>query len=1246
MAGSDPILILYEYDDPASRQAFVQTTAKWPSGVVAPILCFAFSRQSNLEQPAHDVIPTGYRMGPMDNNKSPLKNQHLYAITHGIKLTPGENFWDLGGRATESELLSEIVECYSRALRERGLIINCTSAYRRLTQSHHDTPVANFNNDSGSELANRALKFGFSHQSPLQFRILNKVATAVDNSTGVDINLFHRGWLLAEGFSDGIDIDTLLAHGSSVTNGNNLVERLLDKNRSFDWRDDHYQRLATWIGESLNNQDSTLVKIWIVGASPTNLAKLFDVIVTHAGGHSALIRRLKIYVSEFTSGAIKAVQGASKNIDTLLPQSEHKTQIQSLWRHTVIHSKHNLFVDAPYRDMDLIICPWILGALTQDAQSQLLQVLHSSQRTGATLLLSENETKEIQISGYIRSPGNGILIASGSKVKTSAGKYRIPKVALGNALESKAIYRLDESLHILSCKGITDRFNAADYVDGKHSENKPIHDVIRADLRGSTLELLAHTTNASERNKLVLTRDSLILITLQDRPDLAKPTRELWFQVLENVDIQLQGTNLEPLKNEQLSNQQIAINHVQTLHTEGLKNFKSLEHLSIQLASDNEALQSEVAPLKYKLEDVTNKLEELEDQLTQQRNNAEIVEKSFYNATMPMMICNPNGKIERLNRAFSAMFETTLEDAQHIANPALRLPVQELLERIVVLKDSDEPELFSFLNPRTGSPCQLIMSNLLNQAQGDSAIQIQVMPENSKQIEEAEFIHGLELLGIGSVITNSMGIVQFIDPRVCEWMDLSGDNNLHQPFEALLQPGYQELHQNMFATLKTGQAIDYEAPLARINGELVWIRIRAMQLHPEHSDHFLFLVENIREKKRNEKETMVAQKLELLGQITGGVAHDFNNILAVVMGYIELMTINIEDLSANDMDRYLAQMKDACERARDLIQQMLFYSRGDKKQNIKKQNLAESITTALPLLRTSLRDNINLTTDFAAEAAMIEMDPTHLHQILMNLSINARDAIAECRDRDGEIVISTAPGFMAHNLQCASCSNQFSVKKPDKYVVLSVTDNGSGIPPEALDQMFDPFFSTKPVNQGSGMGLSVIHGLVHQYKGHLQVLNSNYGVQFRLWLPVASRSRDVDASLVVEEGSTAVPNWNVLLVEDDESVASVLSKMLKQLDLGVVQCSTGVEAARLIKQNQDIDLVITDLSMPGMNGIDVAAYCEEFAPNLPVIILTGSVSNTDSVDMPANTAAILRKPATIHQISKTLQQLSNRIITH
>jgi PAS domain S-box-containing protein len=342
--------------------------------------------------------------------------------------------------------------------------------------------------------------------------------------------------------------------------------------------------------------------------------------------------------------------------------------------------------------------------------------------------------------------------------------------------------------------------------------------------------------------------------------------------------------------------------------------------------------------------------------------------------------------------------------------------------------------------------------------------------------------------------------------------------------------------------------------------------------------------------ERTREALFQAQKMQAIGQLSGGIAHDFNNLLTVILGNLEIVRKRIgEDPK---LTRLVDNARQGALRGVSLTQRMLAFARRQelKFESVDIPVLIEGISG---LLRSSLGPSVVLETHFSAELEPVMADVNQLELAVLNLVTNARDAMPD----GGEIVITARK---------AEPGDQKALSlKEGSYVCLSVTDTGEGMNEETLGSAMDPFFTTKGVGKGTGLGLSMVHGFIEQLGGRF-VLKSRQGkgTSAELWIPVATPESDI-RPVIEEEQSTPVAQLCVLVVDDDSLVLTSTGLLLEDLGHRVIPAISGAKALELFESEQHIDLVITDMAMPHMNGAQLAQAIRLKKPNLPIILATG-----------------------------------------
>jgi PAS domain S-box-containing protein len=381
--------------------------------------------------------------------------------------------------------------------------------------------------------------------------------------------------------------------------------------------------------------------------------------------------------------------------------------------------------------------------------------------------------------------------------------------------------------------------------------------------------------------------------------------------------------------------------------------------------------------------------------------------------------------------------------------------------------------------------------------------------------------------------------------------------------------------------------------------------------------------------KANEKMRQ-SQKMEAIGTLAGGIAHDFNNILSAIFGLTELSQIKLKNQP--EVSEHLDSILSAAERAKDLVKQILSFSR---KNNEEKSPvlLGCLCKEALKLIRASLPSTINIVTKIDKNCAPAKANSTQMHQIVMNLCTNAYHAM---KDNGGTLALSVEEVTFSDE----DAILDFEIK-PGKYVKLEISDTGIGIPKENLDKIFEPYFTSKPKDEGTGLGLSVVHGIVKEHDGYIAVYSElNRGSTFQIYLPVLERRAHARCK---EERETQYQQGNekVMLVDDEEIIGNLEAKILTKLGYDVVAFTSSEKAIEFFKKNHsDFDLVITDMTMPGLSGIDLTKKIHEIDPDFPVIVCTGFselIDKNKALDI--GIKDYIMKPFSIAGFSRTIREV-------
>ncbi len=352
------------------------------------------------------------------------------------------------------------------------------------------------------------------------------------------------------------------------------------------------------------------------------------------------------------------------------------------------------------------------------------------------------------------------------------------------------------------------------------------------------------------------------------------------------------------------------------------------------------------------------------------------------------------------------------------------------------------------------------------------------------------------------------------------------------------------------------------------------------------------------ERERAEASLRQSQKMEAVGQLTGGIAHDFNNMLTGIIGSLDLMRRRIAANRVDELDRYMDAATTSAERAASLTQRLLAFSR---RQSLDPQPLDTNalIQSMSQLVQHALPEQIELTMALGTDLPTTLADANQLENAILNLVLNARDAMPA----GGKVVIETG---------LVDLDTMHVVTRPGlpvgRFVVVTVSDTGTGIAPDLLDKVFDPFFTTKPLGQGTGLGLSMVYGFAQQSGGSVRIHSQpGLGTSVKLYLPITDAApMDISLKPVIAPRGDGE---RVLVVEDDSAVRMLVREVLEELNYKAIEIADPIAAIPLLASNIPIDLMISDVGMPGMNGRELADLARGHRPDLPILFITGYAKN-------------------------------------
>ena len=513
--------------------------------------------------------------------------------------------------------------------------------------------------------------------------------------------------------------------------------------------------------------------------------------------------------------------------------------------------------------------------------------------------------------------------------------------------------------------------------------------------------------------------------------------------------------------------------------------------------------------------------------------------------------------------------------------------------------------------------------------------------ENQLRAGEEKYKSILDSMEDGYYEVDFAGNLTFFNQSMCRIIgynrdELMGMNNRAFMDRENAQKVFDSFNQ-VFRTGEPSRALDWE--VIRKDGTICHINNAVSLIRDANGTPagFRGVARDVTERIRAEKEKSLltrqlqqSQKMESIGTLAGGIAHDFNNILAAVMGYTELaQDLAIREQYGSKIKDFLEEIYTAAERVRDLVRQILAFAR-QSDDAVKPVQVSLIVKEALKLLRSSIPTSIDIHQTIESDARVLG-NATQIHQIIMNLCANAAHAM---ENEHGTLAVWVTEKKLTHPDEMPVVG-----LKPGNYLKITVSDTGTGIAPDILDAIFEPYFTTKAPGVGTGMGLSVVHGIVESYGGKIMVESTpGQGSVFMIYLPVTHRESHQHTHT-----PQSIPGGeeSILFVDDEIQIVKMSEKLLSALGYAVVAESDSQKALDYFRNHpDDVDLVITDMTMPQMNGDRLAVELIKIRPDIPVIICTGySKKISDAAAAGLGIRALLAKPVSKADLATTIRRV-------
>lgn len=443
------------------------------------------------------------------------------------------------------------------------------------------------------------------------------------------------------------------------------------------------------------------------------------------------------------------------------------------------------------------------------------------------------------------------------------------------------------------------------------------------------------------------------------------------------------------------------------------------------------------------------------------------------------------------------------------------------------------------------------------------------------------------------VVLNNENQIQYINPHINKY-GFNDELLTGRPFIEIIPENEKGIVIKELFEIRSGKIREFEIHLTDHSKKLHTFRARGRMLPDEKGELVTILImENITEYKLLERQMIASQKLESIGRLAGGVAHDFNNILSVILNHTDFAINEIKQ--ENKIYDNLVNIKNATLKAADLTRMLLSFSR---QQTLHKKiiNINKAITDLIKFMDKIIEENIKI--DFVPSRNTINVciDPTHFDQILMNLLVNARDAMPY----GGKIIISSDIMSISQEYR----QNYFYLKAGN-YATIAVSDTGIGMDESIISKIFEPFFTTKEAGKGTGLGLSTVYTIVKQYGGDIFVYSEvEKGSTFKVYLPITEEMEIIEQK-EIEKGDLNGKNETILVVEDDDSVRGIIIKILKEANYNVISTSNPEEAIRQVAMNKGIDILLCDVILPQTNGLELSKILIEKIPKMKIILMSG-----------------------------------------
>lgn len=646
-------------------------------------------------------------------------------------------------------------------------------------------------------------------------------------------------------------------------------------------------------------------------------------------------------------------------------------------------------------------------------------------------------------------------------------------------------------------------------------------------------------------------------------------------------------------------------------HARGNAQTPAASHNDYGVPRDGEQIPEIVTTLKTKSGSVFDDFagNNVDDHLTRffPSESRAVFESLLFELPMMVMALDDKGDIVNANQAVLNVLGYTAREIIGHQSLNFLASVSRKLLREKVLPQLFETGRFSNIDveliKKDGTSLEMMMSSVAHKnADGRIAKSIVVFTDMSQRANaqaalrqsEQRFRESFESAAHGMAILTADGRIAAANVALIELFGKSELELSRKPLASLVDEGEQDKLQAMYGRVNTGQHSGVNAELRFVGGEGRSIygltSISAVRNSVGQLEQMIVQIVDLTHRHKAEEQLRKAQKMEAVGQLTGGIAHDFNNLLTVIIGNLQLVERALE--GNEKAGKRAREAIDAATKGSDLTRQLLAFAR---RQSLAPQevDVNELIANMGSMLTRSIGGSAELKIDLMDGNPKIKVDPTQLESSLLNLAINARDAMP----KGGRLTIETSEAYLDE-----AYASEHEEVEAGNYILIAVSDTGSGIPAHILEKIFQPFFTTKEVGKGTGLGLSMVFGFIKQSGGHVRVYSEEgHGTSFKLYLPRTDEMTDA-----VAETDAGEAKKKILVVDDQEAVRMVAVDFLQEFGYEVLEAGDGVAALQILQDVPDIALLFTDVVMPGtMNGFDLSQAAEQIRPDLKIVHASG-----------------------------------------